>query len=69
MFDLKTQRMNKKGQVTHRQPYRLYVEKGVEKYERPPGSGQFFHRNGEPWKKSERVAQREKSPSKENSEE
>ena len=38
---------NKKGQVVARMPYRLYVENGVRKFERPPGSGNFFWENGE----------------------
>ena len=52
-FDLKTQRLNKKGQVTHRQPYRLYVKNGVQMFERPPGSGNFFNPDGTPILKKE----------------
>lgn len=47
-FDLKTHKMNKKGQVIRTQPYRLYIDKGVRKFERPPGSGQFFAEDGSP---------------------
>lgn len=46
-FDLRTIRLNKKGQVVSRQPYRLYIEKGVQKFERPPGSGNFYAPNGD----------------------
>lgn len=47
-FDLKTQRLNKKGQVVSKQPYRLFIERGVQKFERPPGSGNFFTSDGAP---------------------
>jgi hypothetical protein len=47
-FDYRTQKLNKKGQVISRSPYRLYVEGGIKKLERPPGSGNFFYENGQP---------------------
>ena len=45
-FDLKTQRINKKGQVVAKQPYRLFIDGGIKKFERPPGSGNFFNEDG-----------------------
>lgn len=45
-FDFVVHRMNKKGQITHVSPYRLVIENGVEKYERPPGSGYFYSKDG-----------------------
>lgn len=50
-FDLRTEKRNKKGQVVSKNPYRLIIENGVRKFERPPGSGKFFYENGEPLKK------------------
>ena len=45
-FDFRTQRMNKKGQVTSKTPYRLFIDKGVQKFERPPKSGVFYNADG-----------------------
>ena len=45
-FDLRTQKVNKKGQVTSKSPYRLYIDRGVQKFERPPGSGKFYNADG-----------------------
>lgn len=46
-FDLTTQKRNKKGVVISSSPYRLHVDGGVRKFERPPGSGMFYAENGE----------------------
>ena len=46
-FDLITHKRNRKGQITHQQPYRLHIKDGVQKFERPPGSGIFYAANGE----------------------
>lgn len=46
-FDLRTQKINSKGKVTSKQPYRLFIDKGVHKFERPPGSGYFYAPNGD----------------------
>lgn len=51
-FDFRTQRLNKKGQIVSKTPYRMFVENGIKKLERPPGSGQFFTESGEPIVKS-----------------
>lgn len=45
-FDLRTQKLNKKGQVVQKNPYRLYVTNGISKFERPPGSGTFYSADG-----------------------
>jgi len=45
-FDLRTQRLNKKGQIIAKTPYRLIVENGVHKFERPPGSKIFYAADG-----------------------
>ena len=46
-FDHRTHIKDKKGNLTHRQPYRLRITKtrGAE-YERPPGSGNLYSGNG-----------------------
>lgn len=46
-FDLTTQKLNKKGKVIANQPYRLFVENGVRKFERPVGSGIMYTENNE----------------------
>jgi hypothetical protein len=45
-FDYRGQVLNKKGQVVTYQPYRMVIEKGVRKIERPPGSGNFYDAAG-----------------------
>lgn len=60
-FDYRTQKMNKKGQVVSKTPYRLYVENGQRKLERPPGSGQFFYENGEPMVTAKTESKKEKT--------
>lgn len=47
-FDLKTHIVNKRGQLVATQHYRLKIENGVRKFERPPGSGDWFFENGQP---------------------
>lgn len=47
-FDLRTQRVNSKGQITQKNPYVLVIENGIKKFERPKGSGQWFSENGDP---------------------
>lgn len=50
-FDLTVHKRNKKGEVTHVQPYKLYIENGNQKFERPPNSGNFFDAAGNPLSK------------------
>jgi hypothetical protein len=45
-FDLKTHIRNKKGQVSSVNPYKLVIENGVKKFERPPNSGNWFNEDG-----------------------
>lgn len=45
-FDLTVQKRNKKGQVVSSTPYRLFIENGVRKFERPVGSGVFYGEDG-----------------------
>lgn len=60
MFDLKTHIRNKNGHITSTQPYRLIINGGVQMFERPPGSGNFFYLNGEPIAKvDEKKAEKE----------
>lgn len=45
-FDLNVHRRNAKGQVTSVNPYRLVIENGVQRFERPPGSGEWYDASG-----------------------
>ena len=47
-FDLVTHTRNEKGRITNETPYRLVIESGEKKFERPVGSGQWFSENGKP---------------------
>lgn len=47
-FDLFTRKMNKKGQIVKDQPYNLYIDGGVQVYER---DGEFFYADGSPAEK------------------
>jgi len=48
-FDLRVHIRDKKtGRLTHAQPYRMKVEKGQERFERPVDSGNWWTRDGEP---------------------
>lgn len=38
----------KTGRIVAKQPYRLFIEGGQEKFERPVGSGNFWSRDGRP---------------------
>lgn len=42
MFDLKTHSRGKDGKVSRSNPYRLVIENGVSKFERPPNSGYWY---------------------------
>lgn len=47
-FDLRTHLRDKKtGEIIVEQGYALHIIDGEEIFERPPGSGQYFSRNGE----------------------
>lgn len=46
-FDLTVHKRNAKGTITNVNPYVLHIENGIQKFERPPGSGQFYYANGE----------------------
>lgn len=46
-INLVTHIRNKDGVITRTDPYRLIIENGVQKFERPPGSGIFYAANGE----------------------
>jgi hypothetical protein len=41
-FDLKTHHRDKKGHIVRTTPYRLRVVNGVQKFERPIGSGKWY---------------------------
>lgn len=45
-FDLTVHRKNPKGKIYQVDPYRLYIENGQQRFERPPGSGNFFYADG-----------------------
>jgi hypothetical protein len=45
-FDLITHQRNGKGQVVSKNPYRLVVENGIQRFERPPGSGFWYDAAG-----------------------
>lgn len=45
-FDLFVHKRNAKGQLTDVQPYRLVVENGIQKFERPKGSGYWYDAAG-----------------------
>jgi len=44
----------KTGRLVKYQPYQMVIKDGITKIERPIGSGNWFHPNGEPIKKSEK---------------
>lgn len=46
-FDLDTHKRNNKGQIIHVQEYRMTIDGGVKKFERPVGSGQWYFENGD----------------------
>jgi hypothetical protein len=45
-FDLRTHIRNGKGKIERENHYRLYIENGVQKFERPPGSKIFYDASG-----------------------
>lgn len=46
-FDLTTHHRDPKtGQVVHKTPYKLVIDRGTAKYERPPGSGLWYSADG-----------------------
>ncbi len=46
-FDLDTHKRNGKGQIIHVQPYRLVIDANGRRFERPPGSGNWFTEGGD----------------------
>lgn len=59
-FDLRTQRLNKKGQIISRNDYTLTITNGVQRFERPKGSGQYFNADGTPFA-SQKVDKKEEA--------
>lgn len=47
-FDLKVHARDGKGHIKSANHYRLEIKNGIKRFERPPGSGNFFAENGEP---------------------
>jgi len=45
-FDLVTHVRDGKGNIVSKNPYRLVIENGVHRYERPPGSGYWYDAAG-----------------------
>lgn len=45
-FDLRTHVRDGKGRVVSENHYRLFIENGVQKFERPPGSKMFYDAAG-----------------------
>lgn len=45
-FDLEVQKRDSKGRVVKVQPYRLVIENGVQRFERPTGSGYWYDAAG-----------------------
>lgn len=41
-FDLTVHKRDRKGHVTSANPYRLVIENGVQRFERPPNSGNWY---------------------------
>lgn len=51
-FDYRVQIKDPKtGKIVKYQPYKMVIENGLTKLERPIGSGNWFHPNGEPIEK------------------
>lgn len=47
-FDLWVHKRNSQGKITQVENYRLVIEDGERKYERPVGSGKWYFENGDP---------------------
>lgn len=45
-FDLTVHRRDAKGKIYQVDPYRLHISDGEQRYERPPGSGNFYSGDG-----------------------
>ena len=45
-FDLDVHKRDSKGKIISSNPYRLVIENGIQRFERPPGSGQWFDASG-----------------------
>ena len=45
-FDYRVKTFDKKGRVASNNPYRLVIENGVKKLERPPHSGYWYDEGG-----------------------
>jgi hypothetical protein len=47
MFDLTVHRRNSKGEVVGKEPYRLEINQGQRRFERPIGSGIWYNEGGD----------------------
>ena len=63
-FDLSVHKRNAKGQIVRKEPYRLVVEAGQKKYERPPGSGFFYAEDGSLISQPKKAVEQKSHPSK-----
>jgi hypothetical protein len=61
-FDLTVQHRNKKGAVTRETPYRLVIEGGVQRFEKPKGSGIWYDAGGNLISKEEKKADEPSKP-------
>ena len=59
-FDLTVQVRDKKGNIVKVQPYKLVIENGMQKFERPVGSGIWYDAGGTLISKPEVKAEQKK---------